>query len=56
MPYRAIKTNIGDSLNVIIQMERRPGRRYVSEVLSIRGYDPEADSYDLVRIPSLAES
>jgi pilus assembly protein CpaF len=56
MPYRAIKTNIADSLNVIIQMERRPGRRYVSEVLSIRGYDPEADSYDLLRIPSLAES
>jgi pilus assembly protein CpaF len=55
MPYRAIKTNIGDSLNLIIQMERRPGRRYVSEVLSIRGYDPQADSYDLVSIPSLAE-
>jgi pilus assembly protein CpaF len=56
MPYLAIKTNIADSLNVIIQMERRPGRRYVSEVLSIRGYDPAADSYDLLRIPSLAES
>jgi pilus assembly protein CpaF len=56
MPYRAIKTNIADSLNVIIQMERRPGRRYVSEVLSIRGYDSEADSYDLLRLPSLAES
>ena len=27
MPYRAIKTNIADSLNVIIQMERRPGTR-----------------------------
>lgn len=56
MPYRAIKTNIADSLNVIIQMERRPGRRYVSEVLSIRGYDPEADSYDLLRLRSFAES
>jgi pilus assembly protein CpaF len=56
IPYRAIKTNIADSVNVIIQMERRPGRRYVSEVLRIRGYDPEADSYDLLRLPSLAES
>jgi pilus assembly protein CpaF len=56
MPYRAIKTNIADSLNVIIQMERRPGRRYVSEVLTIRGYDPEADSYDVLRSHSLAES
>jgi pilus assembly protein CpaF len=46
MPYRAIKTNIADSLNIIIQIERRPGRRYVSEVLNIRGYNPEGDHYD----------
>jgi len=42
MPYRAIKTNIADSLNIIFQIERRPGSRYVSEVLEIRGYCPEA--------------
>jgi pilus assembly protein CpaF len=47
IPYRAIKTNIADSLNMIFQMERRPGMRFVSEVLEIRGYDPEADRYDL---------
>jgi len=35
LPYRAIKTNIGDSLNVIIQLERRPGRRFVSEAIEI---------------------
>jgi pilus assembly protein CpaF len=47
MPYRAIKTNIADSLNIIVQIERRPGIRYVSEVLEIRAYDPETDRYDL---------
>ena len=47
IPYRAIKTNIADSLNMIFQIERRPGMRFVSEVLEIRGYDPEADRYDL---------
>ncbi len=47
MPYLAIKTNIADSLNVIIQVERRPGRRFVSEVLEIRAYDVENDRYDL---------
>jgi hypothetical protein len=47
MPHRAIKTNIADSLNVIIQIEGRPGMRFVSEVLEIRGYDPEGDHYDL---------
>ena len=46
LPYRAIKTNIGDSLNVIVQIERRPGRRFVSEVLEINSYDPDADLYD----------
>lgn len=46
MPYRAIKTNIADSLNIIVQIERRPGRRFVSEVLEIRGYAAEIDHYD----------
>jgi pilus assembly protein CpaF len=46
LPYRAIKTNIGDSLNVIIQIERRPGRRFISEVLEINSYDPDADLFD----------
>jgi hypothetical protein len=33
--------------NVIIQLERRPGIRFVSEVLEIKGYDAESDRYDL---------
>src|SRR6266568_7096853 len=45
MPYRAIKTNIADSLNLIVQIERRPGKRFVSEVLEIQGYDAAADRY-----------
>jgi len=47
IPYRAIKTNIADSLNAIIQIERQPGTRFVSEVLEIHGYEPEADRYHL---------
>ena len=47
MPYRAIKTNIADSLNIIIQIERHPGTRFVSEVLEIRGYNPETEHYEL---------
>jgi pilus assembly protein CpaF len=46
LPYRAIKTNIGHSLNIVVQLERRPGRRYVSEVVEIKGYDPDTDEYD----------
>jgi len=46
LPFRAIKTNIADSLNVVIHVERRPGRRYISEVLLINRYDPDADLFD----------
>jgi len=46
LPYRAIKTNIADSLNIVIHIERRPGHRYISEVIEINGYDPDADLYD----------
>lgn len=50
IPYRGIKTNIADSLNIIIQIERRPGTRFVSEVLELRGYAQEADLYDLHKV------
>jgi pilus assembly protein CpaF len=50
LPYRAIKNNIGDSLNVIIQLERRPGRRFISEVLEIGGYSSDTDHYSLNRV------
>jgi pilus assembly protein CpaF len=48
LPYRAIKSNIGDSVNVIVQLDRRPGRRFVSEVLQINRYDPGTDLFDTV--------
>src|SRR5665213_3175604 len=50
LPYRAIKNNIGDSLNVIVQLERRPGRRYVSEVLEVRAYNSGRDQYELISV------
>lgn len=46
LPYRAIKTNTADSLGVVVQLERRPGRRFVSEVVEINRYDPDIDEYD----------
>jgi len=46
LPYRSIKTNIADSLNVVVHIERRPGRRFISEVLEINSYDPDSDLFD----------
>ena len=47
LPYAAIKSNIGDSINVVIHLARRPGRRFIAEVVEIRRYDPVADLFDI---------
>lgn len=46
LPYRSVKSNIADSLQVVIQVERRPGRRYISQVMEINSYDPDSDLFD----------
>jgi Flp pilus assembly CpaF family ATPase len=50
LPYRAIKMNVSDSVNVVVHLERRPGRRFVSEVVEIHGYDPDRDEFNYGRI------
>ena len=34
-------------MNVVVHLERRPGRRFVSEVVEIHGYDPDRDEYNI---------
>ena len=46
IPYKAIKSNIADSLQVVLQINRRSDQRYVAEVLEVCGFDPETDKYD----------
>jgi pilus assembly protein CpaF len=55
IPYAAIKANIAESLNVIVQIERRPGYRFVSEVLEIQSYQPEHDRYELRNLYRLSD-
>lgn len=50
MPYLAIQANIAESLNVMVQVDRRPGKRVVSEVLEIREYNSELHTYELQRL------
>jgi pilus assembly protein CpaF len=47
LPYRAIKSNFADSVNLLLHIERRDSRRYVSELLEVRSYDAKADRYEL---------
>jgi pilus assembly protein CpaF len=54
IPYAAIKANIADSLNIIVQIERRPGVRFVSEVLELCEFSPEADRYEFHPVYSQA--
>ena len=47
LPYKAIRGNIADVLNLLVHIERRRGKRCVREVLEIKRYDPDLDRYDL---------
>ena len=47
LPYRAVRSNIADALNVLVHIERRRGQRLVTQVFSVQRYDPALDRYDL---------
>jgi pilus assembly protein CpaF len=46
LPYRVIRENIGQSLDLVIQLQRQPGIRAVAEVLRIKRYVPAEDYYE----------
>ena len=50
MPYRAIRSNIGEALDLLVHIERRQGRRFVTQIFAIKGYDPALDRYELESI------
>jgi pilus assembly protein CpaF len=45
MPHRAIRSNIANSVDLILQIERVRGRRVIAEALRIASYDAERDQY-----------
>ncbi len=46
LPYRAIRSNIGDAVQLLLHIERRSGRRYVAQLLRLIRYDASQDQYD----------
>jgi pilus assembly protein CpaF len=46
IPYKMIRQNIGESLDLVIQLKRAPGKRVVSQVLKIKRYVPAEDYYE----------
>jgi pilus assembly protein CpaF len=47
MPHRAIRGNIGNSVDLIVHIARVRGRRVVAEALRIASYNGERDEYQL---------
>jgi len=45
LPYRAIKSHIADSIQVLVHIERLKGLRVVSDVLAVEGYVLDSDRY-----------
>jgi len=47
IPYRAVRSNIAEAVGLLVHIERRQGRRAVTEILKIQRYNPEEDRYEL---------
>jgi pilus assembly protein CpaF len=45
LPYRAIQAEIGDLINLVLHVDRRDGKRCLSEVVRIAGFNPETNQY-----------
>jgi pilus assembly protein CpaF len=45
VPYRALQGEIGDLIDIVIYLDRRDGRRRVSDVLELHGFDAETGRY-----------
>ena len=50
LPYRAIKSHIADSIQIVVHIERAHGRRFVAEVLRIQGYEMDTDRYEFTTL------
>jgi len=47
LPYRAIKSHIADSIQLLVHIERQHGKRLVSQILEIHAYSGDSDKYQL---------
>lgn len=52
LPYKAIRHQIADSMQLLLHLERRQGARVATALLRVTGYDGEVDRY---RITTLIE-
>src|SRR5689334_21654856 len=48
LPYTAIRHGIGECVQLLVHLDRCQMRRLVTQLVHVRGYDPESDRYHLV--------
>jgi pilus assembly protein CpaF len=47
LPYPAIRHGLAECLQLLVHLERRRGRRVVTDLARVRQYNPGTDTYDL---------
>ncbi len=52
LPYRAVRQQIADSINLVLQLDRRNGKRLVSAIAHAERYLPASDEYLLNTAPN----
>jgi pilus assembly protein CpaF len=55
LPYDAIRGAIADSIQRVVHIDRRDGKRTVKELIRIEGYDHSAASYQLQHLYTRTE-
>jgi pilus assembly protein CpaF len=47
IPYRAVRSNIAEALDLLVHIERRQGKRFVRQVMAVTGYEAALDRFQL---------
>jgi len=47
LPHKAVRSQIGDGIHFLVHLERRQGKRVVTQVFAVKAYDAVLDRYDL---------
>jgi pilus assembly protein CpaF len=47
LPYQVVRAQIGEGLDLVVHLERQPGKRQVTEVLRVHGYNAAENQFDL---------
>ncbi|PYR31505.1 MAG: CpaF family protein [Acidobacteria bacterium] len=50
LPYHVVRAQIGEGLDLVVHLERRPGKRQVTEVLRVHGYNAPQDRFEVERV------